>query len=547
MDSKSPLDATPQSTVEFLCITFTTAATSCQSVQTRATSPKRRVSRHGARSKPSWLNRTRRAKVSRNSCRSLYRCLIMAFVVSKYYDKAQTPWVWQPRDLDDEDQDSPSQEQGSDDPSGQSRRNSGGTTDEPESFTARRELQPTFSINIVRTPEHYRHLSSGSLPSTPSRGSSRGSMDIVPARMSQLSIGSSGGSQGSIGSSNPNSSDFPSSSSILGGDQLSDEPSSILSPLIIAHTPKPATRGLRNHYTHPLINSGGLDPIPESTIDPRAAPTRQAPIGHASSLPILSTSQGYAVAQPSPLRDDDRERREKRDRKDRKDKKERPDHHDWRGLGSKHTTFIDPYTSNVYSSNPTRSPPQNHSPATASSHSTPSSQSSQPSPSYPATHASSPSSYSPGPSPPQRKSKQSPPDDNRALHPQSSPATAKSIKPETSTLHGQQIPVQPPPLFVKRPSFETYDNRRRRGYWNRRGDHLTQSGYIVYAPPGKQFPQELRNYPTEDEGYENHDNLFTANTARPELPESLARGGKPPEKPYDSVSPHWLRKWFAKY
>ena len=75
----------------------------------------------------------------------------------------------------------------------------------------------------------------------------------------------------------------------------------------------------------------------------------------------------------------------------------------------------------------------------------------------------------------------------------------------------------------------------RRGYWNRRGDHLTPHGYIVFPPPSMQYPGELRTYPFENEGYQDHHGQFIAYVRRPELPQSLPKHGNPPERPYESV------------
>ena len=75
----------------------------------------------------------------------------------------------------------------------------------------------------------------------------------------------------------------------------------------------------------------------------------------------------------------------------------------------------------------------------------------------------------------------------------------------------------------------------RRGYWNRRGDHLTPDGHIVFPPPNMQYPEELRMYPFENEGYQDHSGLFIAYIRRPELPQSLPKHGNPPERPYESV------------
>jgi len=75
----------------------------------------------------------------------------------------------------------------------------------------------------------------------------------------------------------------------------------------------------------------------------------------------------------------------------------------------------------------------------------------------------------------------------------------------------------------------------RRGYWNRRGDHLTRDGYVVFPPPSMQYPEELRTYPFETQGYQDHSGFFIAYVRRPELPQSLSKHGKSPERPYKSV------------
>ena len=75
----------------------------------------------------------------------------------------------------------------------------------------------------------------------------------------------------------------------------------------------------------------------------------------------------------------------------------------------------------------------------------------------------------------------------------------------------------------------------RRGYWNRRGDHLTRDGYIVFPPPKMQYPEELRMYSFEIQGYQDHSGFFIAYVRRPEHPQSLSKHGNPPERPYESV------------
>ena len=39
----------------------------------------------------------------------------------------------------------------------------------------------------------------------------------------------------------------------------------------------------------------------------------------------------------------------------------------------------------------------------------------------------------------------------------------------------------------------------KRGYWDRRGNHLTPEGYIVFPPPSMRYPEDLRMYLFENE------------------------------------------------
>lgn len=368
-----------------------------------------------------------------------------------------------------------------------------------------------------------------------------------------MSPGNNGVTSGSRDSEegSPDSPGLSASGPIL-GDQLSDEPASMLSPLIISHTPKPGTsplRSLRGHVTHPLIGSS-LEPIPEATnvqngskLSPNVPKDRRpAPVTHSSSLPTISTSQSHGGPYSSPHREVYETERDRRD----KEKRDRS------GIGSKYTTttFIEPRS---VASNHHHLSPHPSSPASPSSLSTPSSRHSASSLPSPSSHATPPSSYSPRPSPPQRKLRSSPPENIQYkphLHNQSSTSslTKASKASDSPALVLSKIPLPPPPSLqgtyvpIRPSSIQAYDNRRRRGYWNRRGDHLTDSGYVVQAPPDKLFPHELRNYPAEDEGYENHDGIFTAFVPRPDLPESLSKNGKPADLPYEHVGiPHFFR------
>jgi hypothetical protein len=71
--------------------------------------------------------------------------------------------------------------------------------------------------------------------------------------------------------------------------------------------------------------------------------------------------------------------------------------------------------------------------------------------------------------------------------------------------------------------------RVRRGFWNRRGDHLTWDLQVVLAPQDRWYPTELEDYPAPREGYLDHFGVqLPYNPNRPELPGGAGR--------YDSVS-----------
>ncbi|KIM42224.1 hypothetical protein M413DRAFT_129535 [Hebeloma cylindrosporum] len=180
------------------------------------------------------------------------------YQLNKPVEEQHTPWIWNPANLDDEDDDSASS----------SRRSS--KEREPESFTSQLELKPTFSPSIVRTPQHYRDS-----PSPTAHRRSRGSADSgLSAQMANLSTKPSLSRTSTMPSfSTASSSDFksPPMPAMFLSAQLSDEPDSILSPLIIAKTPKPLppaslsrTNGVRNNHPNPILATQSLDAIPEA-------------------------------------------------------------------------------------------------------------------------------------------------------------------------------------------------------------------------------------------------------------------------------------------
>ena len=267
-------------------------------------------------------------------------------------------------------------------------------------------------------------------------------------------------------------------------DHISEEPASMLSPLVItAPTPistSNSLRTLRNHHSYPGVVQQPLSTIPEmySASNSRKSSGHISPTApHANTLPNPPKSQGSLtyVAYPAPSQIPAPKARDRETR-----------------AGSRHTTtaFIDPPSSR------TPSPRRRVRP--------------------PSVHAS-----------PVRRSS------NDGLNITPPNIYRDSSPPVTPISHGhsrRNIFIPPPT-----PPPASYDIRIRRGYWNRRGDHLTKEGYLVYAPADKAYPPELITYPPETEGYQDEKGSYTKYVARPELPESLPRHGKPSEYPYDVV------------
>ena len=409
-------------------------------------------------------------------------------------EEYHTPWIWNPAELAYDKDESSTHSRPA-----QLKRNATdpaiGTSPppedkEPESFTSKRDLQPTFSPNIVRTPKHYRRDSSSVTPS-PSRSSgSHSSADSqLSSRMAQLSTSPTplfrqSSAPSALYSSTTVNFPQPLQPPML-ADRMSEEPVSMLSPLVItASTPKPnlsSLRTVRNHHSYPGVMQQSLSSIPElpsGATSPESSEHPHPKASHANTLPTQPKSQGSLTyvaypppSQPLPPKLRDRETR----------------------AGSRHTTtaFIDP------SPSPSpRSPSPRRRVRPSSTHTSPVRRSS-----------------------------------NDSLN-----ITPPNTSPMTSASHGHSrrntnifIPSPTPPPA-------SYDIRIRRGYWNRRGDHLTKEGYLVYAPADKAYPPELITYPPETEGYQDEKGSYTKYVARPELPESLPRHGKPPEYPYEVVS-----------
>ncbi|KAF8056712.1 hypothetical protein FPV67DRAFT_1658315 [Lyophyllum atratum] len=450
-------------------------------------------------------------------------------------------------------------------------------------FTAVRELKPTFSPKIIRIPDHYSSRpSSSSAPS--SREHSQGSVDSLTGRMERMSASEFSSSHDPAALTRHSSmpsvySNSSQQSSSISGVQLVDEPSSILSPLVItAGTPRPNnSRPLNRVSTYPEM--GGQSAL--STIAEGPSPADNTPRRKSSrrnSPPEMYTRS------VSPSQDSFRSR--PTHRTDQYPRSASPSHDTFRrGSGSQYTppdthaqeaqrrsstqqhtppdaypthrqsspsregtqrrpidiyaptsppptstprrSTSHPSTSESYSSTAHRPPSQEPSPPRSASRFTPPREAANSIP-PPAGHNHSTSytySHNHLPEPPRSPPGYTPPRAANNPAPPMSPRTYEELRPEPIKLVNKYTPMPPPPGAMKR--------WRRVGYWNRRGDHCTKEGYIVYAPHEKSYPEELKDYPEDGVGYENgfgHIGLF--DSKRPELPESLPRHGQPPLRPY---------------
>ncbi|KAG6837481.1 hypothetical protein H0H93_009024 [Arthromyces matolae] len=434
-------------------------------------------------------------------------------------------------------------------------------------------LKPTFSPKIVRTPAHYQ--------------SHNASVGSFVGRFEQLNTSENA----SLGrhSSMPAMSFEPEQSSSVSGAQLSDEPMSMLSPLVMSTPLNPPRRSLTRGATHPEIGSrSALDSIRESpdvveviASDDResfrsgrpshiyASPPKTAPASQ-ETFPRTSTvfrSESY----PRPT-----DRSEFKDsqpgRSIQKTFAQKPNiTSESSPHPSDRSAFLDPSPDeSIY-----RSVPKSHRPSVVQQHTPPDldsnsalRQTSPPasqtprrhieiyaphhplpqrsqsltysSPSHTSSHQSSPTyaSYhnTPKHSPPEHPS---PPTHTPPPRPKEYPLTPVSLHktsaaPASPFVYEEERPkpIKPEPSYV--PVTVRIPDGRRIGFWNRRGDHCTQEGYLVFVPREKAYPPDLANYP-EDE-YENDFGFRTKfDPKRPELPESLPRRGRSPEIGYDEV------------
>ncbi|KAI0732621.1 hypothetical protein C8Q72DRAFT_773879 [Fomitopsis betulina] len=387
---------------------------------------------------------------------------------------------------------------------------------------ARRSTHEDFH-NTTVSPGHYQHgpiyapVSTTSASTTPSRSNS---ISKTPSRSNSLPKRRSSAPTPASGSPTSDAPPLPFLAS------FSQEPEGLLSPLITA------PRGL----------AGG--PSPRESPTSRGASSGRE-VGRSATYPSLSASstfesipEDHAMPQARTPKPQDRDRNRYSD----------PEATPYAGVRSpprsSHTSpegapqkiarsatypILDERQPAAHTSSLSPSM-HNHAQSSYVSSRSPST---QPSPSYAPTQpspsrASSPSrSHNPLPRPPMPSS--------YPTTVSSASASAYSSVPSTTTTLSSAYSVAPTPQPVNRSPAR----KVRKGYWNRRGDHLVydQNRWcIVYAPREQANPSELGQYPAPTEGFmDHHGNKAKYDPSVPELPVSLPSHGEPPKRPYEEV------------
>ncbi len=445
-----------------------------------------------------------------------------------------------------------------------------------------RLLQPTFSTNIVRTPDHYsnssptRPSSSATTPGHISRKSSR-SNSVDPELAAKMDRLSTGPTQSVLRQSSLPAHSVSSSSSTIHASApiYTEEPSAMLSPLVLSHTPALPNRSLGRHHTAPMLSSipetatRGTEPFSRTDVETssrsiqRTSPRHTPETSSRSTVPspqnnVTPPPQNNVPPGPAP-----------------------PSNFMPRGVpetSPRHVpeTAIRNVPETTSQGTVLPSPfknvtPPAHSNVVSSSYSSNTIlRSTQDSSSH---HVSEASSRGVVPSPHVRtspRSRTSPhsttvpsPYSNIIPSPNSnvipSPHSSRSSRSSSSRhrisssssgsrrtspmMSHNPLPEPPrdlqyslPPPRQKTPP-KTYKKKVRMGFWNRRGDHLTLDGHVVYAPPHLSHPAELKSYPRTKDGYMNHEGAFMKQSPNwTELQDSLPRFGRPPVRPYESVS-----------
>lgn len=434
---------------------------------------------------------------------------------------------------------------------------------EEEAFSSRQALHTTFSTNIVRTPSHYqpsihstptRSMSYDDARRTPSRPPpspnnhgpiyAPATTTTTPTRSNSLSRSNSLNNQRSSTLPSPattssSSSTTPTGSIIPPGETVlphlnafSDEPTGLLSPLIVSATPSGSNnlRELSRSQTYPFITSQPtFESIPEDSaavIPPQPSPypeqrrisprngTISTSAGTSAGGDNRSTSTtAHAKPRTSPQSQFMTERQISRS-------------HTYPNMDPSGTTRPSPHPSPNSSKpggpSPSRGLPHNPlpPPPIPSAYPTPSVSSSASATASSAMLVSSSSAHH-----------------QSQVQPQMQQQPQQQSQQRQYQYQHQHQPQQhqSPHQHEHQPGYQPV----RRGYWNRRGDHLIVENnrqYIVYAPRDRANPSELAKYPRPLDGFRDHyGKVVKYEPSIQELPDSLPSHGEPPRRPYDSV------------
>ncbi|EKM56547.1 uncharacterized protein PHACADRAFT_253738 [Phanerochaete carnosa HHB-10118-sp] len=478
-------------------------------------------------------------------------------------------------------------------------RSDGGSADSV--FNSQQQLKPTFSANIIRTPQHYIGAGSSSASATagaatPTRRPTReGSRDDTTTRPSSLSSpprhtrASSRARNALIDTDTETDDESParphahgpiygpptpspsgpadsgvatpsqashrdSSAPSIGSTLLSmtllssmtldtpptsassgvflssftDEPTGILSPLIVASVPapcksSPSPREMSRSHTYPLVATSSQSPP--------------------SSIPVIPEESPSASLSRAPSRSS-------------KTPKRSPSTHARAPGRSRTYPSLDPTVSGEPAVIPPMPSPTYMPPVVPSRVPSPSpNKNPLPPPPMPAAYVSSASSsasaaaaasqasqeYNRQRAQSRAQSSSRPPSDSYQSH-----------QSQTSSHQTSHQPIHQSSHQNSRSSSQQASPRRRQvryGYWNRRGDHLLMISdspslpsprsahkaqqFVVYAPPSYAMPEELAHYPHALEGWMNHrGETLPYDRNVPEFPDSLPVRGEDPRKPY---------------
>ena len=451
-----------------------------------------------------------------------------------------------------------------------------------ESFTdAGLELRPTFSPKIIRTPEDYAR---NGTPSRTNSGSSRSaSIDSLASRFGRMNSSDSSSRSSSRDDEGTNtnppsrqgsghsfysfSSGHSSSASITGVPVLVDEPASIVVPrgtglgssstlhTIVEDTPRRSSRknkakydGARSpspyladdtprpSYTYPQYQPYQQDGLPQQQQQQKTPPSTYS---QQPTPPEMYPSPRSPSRSSHPERERDHDQLRSRRRSQR-------EHHLTTPPEAVHTQF---YPSE--NQHPLPVPPRpngfdvekEREKQYAASHPTPSLPT-------PPRAISLPIAFNPHPnllpspvSPSRPSHSHSPPSHTTTdnTHHTNNTTTTNTTAPSTTGPRPVKprltyIPNPTPPAGALPAHLTSRIRSVRAGFWNRRGDHLTHDGYVVYAPTSMAYPADLADYPDGEEGYKDqHGQIAAWDVERGELEGSLPRRGEPPSTPYHNV------------